>query len=194
MVSNAIPLLPLLGERIGQLVPGHLETMAELLALEHEKVLEARRWAFATRRKKEIVAVSFLAALHRRMFGGIWTWAGQLRRTEHADGARWPTIGIELNDLLGELRFWRERKLYPPDDMALRFHHRLFRIRAWEGGNGSHARLAADALVVAMDRPPFHWGQSSTHPPTTLRDRYLAALREADSGLFHPLREFARMT
>ncbi len=194
MVSSATPLSPLLGERMGQLVPGHVETMEELLALEHEKALETRRWAFSARRKKEIVGVSFLVALHHKMFDGIWKWAGQLRRTDHAEGARWPTIAIELNDLLGEVRFWRERKLYAADDMALRFHHRLFRIRAWEGGNGSHARLATDALAVAMDRPPFLWGQSSSHPSTTVRERYLVALREADSGLFHPLRDFARMT
>ena len=179
---------------MAHLLPSHLATMDELLALEQACATDARQWAFSRRRRKEIFSVSFLAELHRRMFSGIWKWAGQLRRTEHADGARWPTIGIELNDLIGEARFWRERKLYPPDDVALRFHHRLFRIRAWEGGNGSHARLTADALAVAMDRPPFLWGQNRAEPAAPVRERYSAALRDADSGILQTLRDFARMT
>ena len=161
---------------------------------EHEGVLAARRWALATRRRDLSITVPFLVLLHKKMFSNIWNWAGQLRRSEHPDGARWPTIGIELNDLVGEVRFWRERKLHPPDELALRFHHRLLRVRAWEGGNGSHARLAADALVVYLRKPPFSWGADSTSSFADSRERYAAALRDADSGSFQLLREFARAT
>jgi Fic-DOC domain mobile mystery protein B len=187
-------LITVLGDRIRQLLPGHLSTIDELIALEQSRVLEARQWAFASRRKREVLGTAFLINLHRRMFEGIWLWAGLLRRSDSPDGARWPTIGIELNDLVGEARFWRERQLYAPDEMALRFHHRLFRIRPWEGGNGSHARLATDALAVAMNRPPFIWGQPDPNTQNVVpsRERYLAAMREADSGSFHSLYDFAR--
>jgi Fic-DOC domain mobile mystery protein B len=181
-----------LGDRARYLIPTHLTTVDQLLIREKENGIDARRWALSRRRRKEVLTVAFLIELHRRMFRNIWTWAGQLRRTDHPEGARWPTIGIELNDLVGEARFWSDRKLFAPDDLALRFHHSLLRIRAWEGGSGSHARLAADALVVSLERPPFNWGMGAVPSTASARERYLAALREADRGAFHSLRDFAR--
>jgi N-methylhydantoinase B len=49
-----------------------------------------------------------------------------------------------------------------------------------------------DALVVAMDRPPFKWGLGSDLSLQRAREKYLASLREADNGSFHALRDFAR--
>ena len=192
--AYSTPLAQILGERVSQLVPAYLTTIEELLALEHARTIEARRWALSARRKRDVLTVTFVTGLHHRMFDGIWKWAGQLRRSDHAEGVRWPTIAIELNDLLSEVRFWRERKLYSGDEIALRFHHRLFRIRAFEGGTGSHARLAADAVVAALGRPPFDWGMHEETSTTATRERYLSALRDADAGVFQSLREFARMT
>jgi Fic-DOC domain mobile mystery protein B len=168
-------------------------SLEDLLSLELDGIIRARRWALTSPRKGDVITVAFLTELHRRMYEHLWKWAGQLRRTDHIEGVRWPTIGIEVNDLVGEARFWRERKLYPPDDIALRFHHRLLRIRVWEGGNGSHARLVADAIAVSLKRPPFRWGSTEAQYQKTARDTYLRALRSADTGDYFPLRDFARL-
>jgi Fic-DOC domain mobile mystery protein B len=187
-------LAELLGGEAKFLVPFHLTTLDELLLHEQRNGMAARTWAFNRRARHDPLTLPFLSALHQRLFRDIWRWAGQLRRRDHPDGARWPTIGIELNDLLGEARFWRERAIYGPDELALRFHHRLLRIRAWEGGNGTHARLAADAVVVSLKRPPFSWGLRSNSPRESAREQYVAALRDADAGSFDSLRDFARST
>jgi Fic-DOC domain mobile mystery protein B len=182
-----------IGKRAEHLIAGHLVDIDEVLTLEQARLLETRRWVLGRRRSSiEILTVAFLMQLHKRLYDGIWDWAGQLRRTDAADGARWPTIGIELNDLIGRAKFWQERKLYGSDELALRFHHGLYRIHAWEGGNGVHARLAADALVALLGRTPFRWGQGRYDSAVAARERYLVALREADAGSFEALRNFAR--
>jgi hypothetical protein len=48
---------------------------------------------------------------------------------------------------------------------------------------------------VATGRAPFRWRVESDNSVASLqiaRDRYLAALRDADNGSFHSLRDFAR--
>jgi len=177
---------------LANLVPGHITTLSDILTLEQEHIIRARRWALSPRRKDNVASVAFLLDLHRRMFSGIWKWAGQLRRTDSPDGARWPTIGFELHDLVAELQRWQQLSLYTPDEGALIFHHRLVRIRAFEGGNGSHGRLAADALVVSLGRPPFSWGVQYATSAALVRERYLKSMRDADSGTIQPLRDFAR--
>ena len=180
-----------LGPRAVHLIPTHLTTVAELMAREMESLVAARAWTLKSGHKAVNSGTPFFMALHRRMYENIWSWAGQLRRTDHPEGVRWPTIALELNDLASEMRFWVERKLYSPDETALRLLHRLTRIRPWEGGNGAHARLAADALVVSLDQQPFLWG-SSEEDSETSRIRYLAAMREGYLGRFQALRDFAR--
>jgi Fic-DOC domain mobile mystery protein B len=185
----------ILGARAAALVPTWVTSLDELLLREYVNISEAREWAFRSASRKHSLALfgaAFLTDLHNRMYTGIWAWAGQLRRTDDAEGVRWPTIAIELNDLAGEARFWSERRIYQPDDLALRFHHRVLRIRPWEGGNGTHARLTADTIAVSLHRPPFTWGLDPNRSPVESRDAYHAALRAADGGDFRQLREFAR--
>jgi len=67
-------------------------------------------------------------------------------------------------------------------------------IHAFPNGNGRHARLMADLLVIRLGRARLSWGDGETSgaPISTVRDRYLAALRAADRGDFGDLIAFAR--
>jgi fido (protein-threonine AMPylation protein) len=43
----------------------------------------------------------------------------------------------------------------------VRFHHRLVLIHPFPNGNGRHARLMADLLVIQLGRERFTWGRES---------------------------------
>jgi len=79
-------------------------------------------------------------------------------------------------------------------ELAVRFHHRLVSIHLFPSGNGRHARLAADVVVVSLGRPRFSWGSGGHLAEAPgMRHRYLAALRAADRDrAYEPLLEFAR--
>jgi Fic family protein len=79
----------------------------------------------------------------------------------------------------------------PPDEAALRLHHRLVWIHPFSNGNGRWSRIVADLAVVASGRPAFVWGDGI--PVEDRRPRYVAALRRADrENVIDDLVAFAR--
>jgi fido (protein-threonine AMPylation protein) len=50
-----------------------------------------------------------------------------------------------------------DHETYEADELARRFHHRLLPTRPLPNGNGRLGRVAADLLIVALDRVPFTW-------------------------------------
>ena len=81
---------------------------------------------------------------------------------------------------------------YPPDEIAVRLHHRLVAIHPFPNGNGRHARLMADLLVERWGRPRLTWGSRSLVDASETRQRYIAALQAADARDSAPLLVFAR--
>lgn len=132
-------------------------------------------------------------ALHRRMYGNVWRWAGQPRTSEKNIGrADWWALREHLHQLLGNIRAQVEHGGRDPDGIALDFHHQLVAIHVFPNGNGRHARLAADLLAERLGRPPFAWGQSDLVRVGDARAAYVAALKAADAGNLGPLLAFAR--
>ncbi len=73
------------------------------------------------------------------------------------------------------------------------FHHRLVQIHPFPNGNGRHARLAADLLVVALGGRRFTWGKADLTGTAEARSAYLRALQKADDEYdYGPLLAFAR--
>jgi Fic-DOC domain mobile mystery protein B len=93
---------------------------------------------------------------------------------------------------LDDCRHWIEHETYSPDEIAVRFHHRLVWIHPYPNGNGRHGRLTADLLVLSLGRPRFTWGREHMVDPRDTRQQYVAALRAADNHDPAPLIAFAR--
>ena len=93
---------------------------------------------------------------------------------------------------MGDVRYWIENQTYSADEIAIRFHHRLVQIHPFPNGNGRHARLIADLLVMKLGQPSFTWGLKDLVQPGEARARYLEGIRKADTGDIQPLLEFAR--
>jgi Fic-DOC domain mobile mystery protein B len=94
--------------------------------------------------------------------------------------------------LVGDVRYWIENNTYSLDEIAVRLHHRLVLIHPFANGNGRHARLIADVIVMKHGRPAFTWGAASLVKEGEAREKYLQAIRTADNGEIQPLLKFAR--
>lgn len=181
---------PLTPDERSQLIPTYITTRAQLNEAEQANIADADLWA--SRRKRDALDETFLLNLHRRMLNGVWKWAGTFRQTERNIGIQPYRIGVELRQLLDDVRYWVEHQTYPGDEIAVRFHHRLVFIHPFPNGNGRHARLAADLLAIQLGRPRFTWGSAGLVEIAEARARYVAALKAADAHDIGPLLAFAR--
>lgn len=180
---------PLEQEDIEQLIPDHIETRAELDEWEAQNIVQAMS---TIRQPKELLEDGFLRRLHRRMFENTWTWAGEYRLRETNLGVAPFQIATAVRNLCEDAKVWRDQAVFPPDELAVRFHHQLVSVHPFRNGNGRHSRLAADLLIESLGRPRFAWGRSNLVKPSETRQRYLDSLRKADKGEIQPLLEFAR--
>jgi Fic-DOC domain mobile mystery protein B len=126
------------------------------------------------------------------MLGDVWRWAGKFRASERNLGITFYEIPVAVRQLLDDTKAWIQYKTYPPDEIAVRFHHRLVQIHAFPNGNGRHARLMADLLVMGLGSERFSWGSANLKDAGAVRQRYIAALQSADNHDISPLLAFAR--
>lgn len=181
---------PLTAEEQRDLIPSYIAFRRELNAAEQENIARGRAWAFA--RRRDLLTEKFLFELHRRMLGDVWRWAGKIRTTERNIGVVPWQIPVELRILLDDAKVWTERRPLPPDEIALRFHHRLVAIHPFPNGNGRHARLLADLFIARLGGLPFSWGRANLTDPGAMRGAYISALKAADGHDIGPLIAFAR--
>lgn len=183
----ATPLTP--DEKNG-LIPSYITLRRELNEAEQLGITAAEEWAFS--RKRDVLDEAFLRRLHKRMFKDVWRWAGELRTTPRNIGVDPWSIGPMIRDLIEDARYWVLHEIFPPDEIAARFHHRLVMIHPFPNGNGRHARLAADLLLVKLSKERFTWGRVSLVNAGETRQKYVAALRAADAHDIQPLLAFVR--
>ena len=183
---------PLTAEEGDDLIP-YVANRGQLNRLEQSNILEAERWAFS-RRRTDLPSLDFMRDLHGRMFGEVWRWAGNFRSSNKNIGDVESTqVPTQLQGLSDDTGYWVAHETYPPDEIAARFHQRLTWIHPFPNGNGRHARLMTDLLLVQMDQPRFTWGAGKDLVTAgVVRASYLEALRRADRQDFAPLLEFAR--
>ncbi|MGE4313780.1 MAG: mobile mystery protein B, partial [Pseudobdellovibrionaceae bacterium] len=105
------------------------------------------------------------------------------------DAYRIPT---EVRQLVDDVRYQVEHETYPPDEIAVRFSHRLVSIHPFPNGNGRHSRMVADLLAVQLGQKPFSWGRISLVDPGATRKAYITALQAADGHDIERLLAFAR--
>lgn len=182
---------PLTSEEMRDLIPAHIAGRRDLNAAEQANIARAREWAMGGR-ERNLLDARFIRQLHRRMLGDVWRWAGSFRTSQRNIGIDFWLIDTELQKLLDDAKAWMEYNTYPPDEIAVRFHHRLVLIHPFPNGNGRHARLMADLLVMQLGGERFTWGRESLREPGEARARYIEALRAADNHNLGPLLAFAR--
>ncbi len=184
---------PLNKDEAAGLIPTYISTQGELNAVEQENILQAEHWLSRARKPETVLSESFFRQLHKEMFGDVWRWAGSYRNTEKTIGVPWAQVPVAIKNMLENARFQLENKVYSADELAARLHHRAVEIHAFANGNGRHARYLADALLEALHQKKFSWGSASELGQSSeSRNRYIAALKEADKKNLGPLLQFVR--
>jgi Fic-DOC domain mobile mystery protein B len=181
------------GEKQGLLIPT-IATREELDEFEQQNIEEALLWVLGKTFKSETVLTEkFICNLHKRMFGSIWKWAGEFRKTDKNLGIKKWQIPVSLKILCDDSIYWIENETYSPEEIAIRFKYRIVSIHCFSNGNGRHSRLMADILIGKIyGLPLFSWGMADLAPQSDARSSYLNAVKAADKDNFQPLLEFAR--
>ena len=170
-------------------------THGELNELEAANIRQGQEWALRARstRMSEMLSDRYVQRLHREMYGDVWEWAGQYRHSDKNIGVAHATIRTELRTVYLNARYWIEHGTYPPGELAIRLHHRLVKVHPFPNGNGRHARMMADLLLLRhfkVQRLP--WGGSKLGNPDPRRKEYIGAMRAADGHDYKALLEFCR--
>ena len=185
--DDATPLTP---DEIRGLIPSDITYRRELNKAEQHNIARAQDWALS--RRRELLTEKFIKGLHSRMLGEVWKWAGDFRTSERNIGIPYYQIPMAVRELLADVKTWIEQQTYPPDEIAVRLHHRLVQIHPFPNGNGRHSRLMADLLVMELGRERFTWGSTNLENAGEVRRRYIEALKAADNHDINPLLAFAR--
>ena len=108
-------------EKDGLLIPT-ITTRSELDEFEQKNIEEAMQWSLGRNFKKEaIFTEDFVKKLHSRMYGEVWAWAGNFRKTDKNIGVDKWQIPVALKSLLDDALFWVQHNSFPPDEIAIHF-------------------------------------------------------------------------
>jgi len=171
-----------------------ISTRGELDEFEQANIQQAVEWTMkVTFSKEEILTENFILLVHKKMFGEVWEWAGTKRKTNKNIGVDKSQISIEIKKLIKDCEYWIDNKIFQPDEIAVRFSHRVVQVHVFPNGNGRHSRLIADIFISHIfKKPVFTWGRSNLSKSGDSRKKYLDALHKADEGIMKPLVTFAR--
>ena len=180
-------------EKDGLLIPT-IATCGELDEFEQQNIEQAVQWSMGRSYKSEIIFTEeFIRTVHKRMYINVWKWAGEFRKTNKNIGVDQWQIPTNLIYFLDDARYWHENSTYPPDEIALRFKHRIVSIHCFPNGNGMHSRLMADIIIEKIYKQPvFSWGAANLSSEGDTRTAYLKAVKTADKGDYSLLLAFAR--
>ena len=185
-IPDSTPLDP---QEARDLIPSHIQTQAELNEWEQTNIVSAVVWS---EKVPFVLELPLLLQLHKKMFDKTWKWAGKIRKSDKNIGVHWTQITANTLELLEDVKYQIEHQTFEPDQIAVRFHHRLVSIHPFPNGNGRHARLMADLLLQSLGRSRFSWGGTDLSKAGETRKRYISALKSADSDEYQELLTFVR--
>jgi Fic-DOC domain mobile mystery protein B len=185
---------PLSEEELDGLLIPSITTREELDEFEQLNIEKAIQWTLGKKINDEkLFTEKFIKDLHKRMYGDVWQWAGSFRNSEKNLGIKSYLIPLHLKQLLDNVIYWHQNKIYPPIELAIRFKHQLVSIHCFPNGNGRHSRLMADLILEKLYMQSFlSWGSSSLVTADEKRKDYIRAIKIADKHDLYPLMAFAK--
>ena len=176
---------------ISGLIPAHIRLKSELDEWEAENILLAVR-KYLYKKKTFRFDETSIKKLHKDMFGATWKWAGQFRKAELNMGAPPAMIAVEIKKLVDDAEYWEESKAFGVLTRSVMIHHRLVKVHAFLNGNGRHARLLSDIILHNAGHAMPSWPNAEMVEKTEVREKYIRALKKADSGDYGPLTGFTK--
>lgn len=175
------------------LIPTFVATWGDVELAERANIESAARWAFGRRRvatPPTLLTVEFSDRVHRKMFDGVWRWAGRHRAVDDPDGVRPGSIAAGLMTHFATARKQHDARRVEAATLALQLHDALLEIRAYPDGNRRHARFFADLYLHVIGEPRLEWSLlRADEPPTDVSsDEHLLALQAALDAAARPRR------
>jgi Fic-DOC domain mobile mystery protein B len=135
-----------------------ISTQKDLNEFEQLNIEKAIEWTMSAKIKPDVLLTEkFIKQLHTKMYGEVWQWAGKYRKTDKNIGLHWPQIAIEMKKLMDDATYWVNHHSFTPEEIAIKFKHRLVFIHCFPNGNGRHSRLMADLILqVIFGKEPFN--------------------------------------
>lgn len=171
-----------------------ISTRAELDEFEQQNIEQAMHWSLGRGIKPgSLFTEKMLREVHKRMYGQVWEWAGKFRKSNKNIGVDKYEIPTAVRNLIDDVKYWMDNNIYTPDEITIRFKHRLVSIHCFPNGNGRHSRLMADIIINKIFKMPIYtWGSANLVKKGDQRTSYLKAVKAADAGNIQPLIQFAR--
>jgi Fic-DOC domain mobile mystery protein B len=167
---------------------------SELNEFEQQNIEDAMAWLEGKQlSQNNILSQKFICQLHDKMFCKVWKWSGKFRNSDKNIGTHYKEIPVALKILCDDTLYWIENKIFDPDEIAIRFKHKLVSIHCFPNGNGRHSRLMADIIIEKVfGENVFTWGMHLNASGIQLRETYIKSIRAADQNNYEALLEFCR--
>lgn len=171
-----------------------ITSQRELDEFEQLNIEKALEWTINNKFSAEkILTEKFIKEVHKKMYGDVWKWAGNFRKSNKNIGINWTIIAIELKKLLDDTHYWIQNQTFEPEHIAITFKHRIVAIHCFPNGNGRHSRMLADIIMESIfQKEVFTWQHSNMIKANETRKKYILALKQADKGNISSLIEFAK--
>ncbi len=143
------------------LIPDHIQTISELDEYEEINIAQGLLWLKKYTRE-DTLTDNFWLKLHKKLFGKVWSWAGQVRTHELNDPDFllpqdiWPSFK-QLED---DLNFWLENGTYQEKEFAARLRERIETIHPFNNGNGRFGRILTEYICEREKMAIPTWGPS----------------------------------
>ena len=169
------------------LIHSHITTRSELYEAEFLNIAQATEYYLFNPSRLKLTRQGLLE-VHKKMFEQVWDWAGKIRKSEKNIGIPHYKIEEEIHKFLGDYNIWIKEG-FDTVEIASRTHHKLVWIHPFEGGNGRWSRLVSNIIFYKGTGKLFKWTEDEIQlkKKSSFRERYLIALKEADSGNFSNL-------
>lgn len=182
---------PLPEELLKGLIHQHIQNMGELDEYEEFNIVEGLAWL--EKRDEDCLSYEFWKKLHKKLFGNVWSWAGEIRKHElnnpyFLDPDKiWPAFKLLEEDL----KYWLEKSNISFQEISARFHERIETIHPFPNGNGRFGRILIEYFCKRENKKIPTWGESLRDNPKLRRKTYVDALNQArKNGDFEPLTQF----
>ncbi len=103
-------------DELADLIPD-LTTRRELDEFEAMSIAQAQIWLSRRPANWTILDSQNCKQLHKRMFGEVWRWSGQNRKTAKNIGVESYRIETELRRLIDDVTFWIANQTYEEEEI-----------------------------------------------------------------------------
>ncbi len=168
-----------------------IQTVGELD--EHEELNIAEGLIWLEKQQNNGSSHDFWLKLHKRLFGDVWSWAGEIRTYDinNPDFLTFPQIWPAIKQLEGDLAYWMESNILSHEEITARFHERIETIHPFANGNGQFGRIITNHISKQRKCKIPTWGIAFLNDPEKRRKKYISALDEARrNGNYKELMKF----